>query len=146
MRTRLTLLSVLVLLVAVFGVATVGQAQDSMTHTCDSTLVLLLYVAEHDYGFHPMMDVSTFEKGQYAPWFEAMMAEMPDDEMMATEEAMMGGDEMMPTEEAMMGDMVTLAPGNVANEDSACTELRAELEAFFYQTISESMMMDNSGG
>ena len=117
-----------VLLIAAFALvlsAFVGfssrtaQAQDDMmTHTCDSTLIALLYIAEHDYGFHAMsVDVSTFEKGQYAPLFDEMMA--------------------------MMGDMVMLTPGHVEGEDPACTALRDELDAFLYTTLSEGMMMES---
>lgn len=134
-----------VLLIAAFALvlsAFVGfssrtaQAQDDMmTHTCDSTLIALLYIAEHDYGFHAMsVDVSTFEKGQYAPLFDEMMA-------MMGEEAM--GDDMMATEEAMMGEMVMLTPGHVEGEDPACTALRDELDAFLYTTLSEGMMMES---
>ncbi|MBK9745650.1 MAG: hypothetical protein J0M07_10260 [Anaerolineae bacterium] len=141
-----------VLLIAAFALvlsAFVGfssrtaQAQDDMmTHTCDSTLIALLYIAEHDYGFHAMsVDVSTFEKGQYAPLFDEMMAMMGEeamgDDMMATEEAMMG------SEETMMGDMVMLTPGHVEGEDPACTALRDELDAFLYTTLSEGMMMES---
>ncbi len=120
-----------------------AQAQDDMmTHTCDSTLIALLYIAEHDYGFHAMsVDVSTFEKGQFAPLFDEMMAMMGDD-MMATEEAMME-DDMMGTEESMMDAMVMLTPGHVEGEDPACTMLRDELDAFLYATLSEGMMMDS---
>lgn len=121
-----------------------AQAQDDMmAHTCDSTLIALLYIAEHDYGFHAMsVDVSTFEKGQYAPFFEAMMAMMGDD-MMATEEAMMAEDDMMGTEDSMMGDMVMLTPGHIDGEDPACAMLRDELDAFLYAKLSEGMMMDS---
>lgn len=124
--------------------AQTAQAQDDMmSHTCDSTLIALLYIAEHDYGFHAMsVDVSTFEKGQYAPLFDEMMAMMGDD-MMATEEAMMAEDDMMGTEESMMGDMVMLTPGHVDGEDPACATLRDELDAFLYATLSESMTMES---
>ena len=143
-----------VLLIAAFALvlsAFVGfssrtaQAQDDMmTHTCDSTLIALLYIAEHDYGFHAMsVDVSTFEKGQYAPLFDEMMAMMGEeamgDDMMATEEAMMG------SEDTMMGDMVMLTPGHVADEDPACTALRDELDAFLYAALTEGMMAMESG-
>jgi hypothetical protein len=59
-RTRVALL--VVALVAVLGMALTAQ-DEMMSHTCDSTTILLLYIADHDYGFHSMMDVSTFEKG-----------------------------------------------------------------------------------
>jgi hypothetical protein len=148
MRTRIALL--MVVLAAIAGLVLIAPitAQDEMmTHTCDSTTILLLYLAEHDYGFHSMMDVSTFEKGQYAPFFEAMMAmmeegDMMEEEMMATEEAMMEEGDMMMEEEMMM-----LAPAVIADEDPACTELRAEVEAYLYATLSaEMMMMEEDGG
>ncbi|MCU0481757.1 MAG: hypothetical protein MUE54_11185 [Anaerolineae bacterium] len=102
--SRLFALTFVVLFATALGFATTRQApvqaqDDMMTHTCDSTLILLLYIAEYDYGFKSMMDVSTFEKGQYAPLFEMMMAQM--------EEEMMTEDDMMAemTEEAMMDDL-----------------------------------------
>jgi hypothetical protein len=139
MRTRFFAVALVVVMAAALVAGGVAQAQDEMmAHTCDSTLILLLYIAEHDYGFHSMMDVSTFEKGQYAPLFEAMMAEM-EGEMMESEEAMM-------EEEMMEGDMMLLSPGNVEGEDTACTDLRAEIEAFLYKTLSADMMMEEPGG
>lgn len=131
------------------------QAQDDMTHICDSTTIMLLFVAEYEYGYEPMMDVSTFEKGQYAPLFEAMMMmdgemmdeEMADDEMMDEE---MSDDEMMDEEmsddEMMMDDMM-LAPAMIADEDPACTELRNEVEGWLYAHFEMGMMMmDESEG
>ncbi len=123
------------------------NAQDSMTHTCDSTLITLLFIAENDFGYHSMtMDTSTFEKGEYAPLFEAMMANMDSsmgDTTMAPTEEMMGSD--MTTEDSSMmgGDMMTLQPGVVADEDPACTALRADLETFFYDHYT---MMDTGSG
>ena len=141
MRTRIGLLVLTLVAVSGLALAAPAIAQDDMTHTCDSTLILLLYLAEHYYGYHPMMDVSTFEKGQYAPLFDAMME---GEEMMATEEAMMESEEMMATEEAMMmeGDMTMLTPATIEGEDPACTALRAELDTFFYTTLTSMMMED----
>jgi hypothetical protein len=147
--SRLFALSFVVLFATALGFATTRQApvqaqDDMMTYTCDSTLILLLYIAEHDYGFTSMMDVSTFEKGQYAPWFEMMMAEMEEmteEEMMEaemTEEAMM--------DDTMMDDMMVLMPAVIEGEDEACTALRAEIEAYLYKTISEEMMMMEDEG
>jgi hypothetical protein len=113
-----------------------------MTHTCDSTLIALLYVAEYDYGFHSMMDTATFEKGQYAPLFDAMMSMMEEGDMMATEEPMMEGDMMATAEPMMEGDMMMLMPGTIADEDPACTALRAELDAFLLKALTDGMMMD----
>jgi hypothetical protein len=139
--------SVLLTLVAFIGAVGLFnssvKAQDDMTaHVCDSTLIALLYVAEYHYGFHSMeMDLATFEKGQFAPLFDAMMS-MMEDEMMATEEPMM--EDMMATEEAMMDDemMVMLAPAQIPGEDPACTGLRAELDAFLLTALKDDMMME----
>lgn len=122
-----------------------ASAQDDMmTHTCNSSLIALLYVAEYHYDFHSMsMDLATFEKGQFAPLFDAMMSMMEENtgEMMATEEAMTGED-MMATAEPMMEDMVMLAPAMVMDEDPACTALRAELDAFLLTAFNDEMLMD----
>jgi hypothetical protein len=116
------------------------QAQDDMgSVTCDSTLVTLLYIAEHDYGFHSMADVSRLEKGQYAPLFEAMMAMMEEEDTMMEETSEEEMTESM-TEESMMDDMITLTPGVVEGEDQFCTDLRAELDTFFYETLTQETM------
>jgi len=150
--SRLFVLALALIAITTFGFSassnTPAKAQDDMmTYTCDSTLILLLYIAEHDYGFHSMMDVSGFEKGQYAPWFDMMMAEMMEEDDMMTEDDMMA--EM--TEEAimddsMMEDMMMLMPAVIEGEDEACTALRAEIEAYLYATISEEMMMMEGEG
>jgi hypothetical protein len=134
MRTRLFFVAAVVLVGAalLFSVrAPRAAAQETMMHTCDSTLITLLLIAEHDYGFHPMsVDAATLDKGQFAPLFDAMMAEMA---MMTPEP------DMMMTMEPMEG-MMMLAPGNIEGEDPLCTTLRAELEAFFYAHYSMDMM------
>lgn len=145
-RILFSVVLALVVIGSVVGVTAQPAAQEMMSHTCDSTLIALLYLAEHDYGFHSMMDVSTFEKGQYAPLFDAMMMNMGDDTMMATEEAMMPSDGMATEDASMMGgDMMMLTPGNVAGEDEACTALRAEVETFLYEAVTHDMMMMESG-
>ena len=56
-------ISLFVLAVLVLSFAIPSFAQDDMmdAHVCDSTTILLLFIAENDYDFHSMMDVSTFE-------------------------------------------------------------------------------------
>lgn len=133
MRTRLIVVLLVLVMAAALTVSV--QAQDEMKpHVCDSTLITLLYIAEHDYGFHSMMDVSTFDKGQFAPLFDAMMAEM----MEQPEATMMPEGEMMM--EPMEG-VTMLTPAVVADEDPACTDLRNELDAFLYKALTEKMMM-----
>lgn len=120
------------------------RAQDEMSHSCDSTTILLLFIAEYEYGFHSMMDVATFEKGQYTPLFDAMMAMMEEGEMME-EDAMMEEDEMM-EEDAMMDESMMLMAPMIADEDPACTDLRAEVEAYIYKHFSTEMMMMKEEG
>lgn len=138
----LFLLTVLALSIAVPAFA---QHDEMDTHVCDSTTILLLYVAEGDYGFHSMMDTSTFEKGQYASAFEEMMAMMDDmgDDMAEDDMGDDMGDDMAGDD---MGDdmMVTLTLPVIADDDPACTELRAELDTFFYEALT-GMMMDDMG-
>lgn len=137
MRKLSSILFVL-LLVVPFAVPT--SAQDMGMIVCDSTLITLLYIAEHDYGYSPMMDVSVFEKGQYAPLFDEMMSMMEEGDMMGdmTPEAMMEEGEM--AEDEMMGEMTMLAPGNIEGEPAECTELRAALDSFFYEHFTMGMM------
>jgi hypothetical protein len=149
MRTRILTTIAAFAVIAAIALSAVSllrpaRAQDAMMlHVCDSTLITLLYIAEHDYGFQSMdMDLATFDKGQYQPLFDAMMAMMMEEEAMATEEAMMEG-EMMEME--MMEGMTMLTPGNIEGEDEACTALRAELDTFLYNTLSAEMMAMESG-
>ncbi len=140
------LISISLVLAVIFVLALPASAQDAMEEkiVCDSTLITLLYIAEHDYGYEPMMDVSVFEKGQYAPLFDAMMAMMEEGDM---EEGEMAEGEMMEegdmAEGEMMDDMVMLAPGVVAGEPAECTELRTSVETFIYEHLS-MMMMDEA--
>jgi hypothetical protein len=144
--TRIALSLLLVTIVSVSAFGFIAAQDDMMTHTCDSTLITLLLIAEYDYGFtSESMDLSTFE-GQYAPFFEAMMAMMEDDMM----EDDMADDEMMEDEmaddEMMDDEMMMLPVGNIEGEDEACTALREELNAFFYDTFSMMMMEDMEEG
>lgn len=149
-RLGLSVLLVLLLIVGIFPFA--SQAQDDMMEktVCDSTLMTLLLIAEGDFGFESMYDLSTYEKGQYTPLFEAMMMmdeEMmnDDDEMMNDDDEMMDDDEEMMDDDEEMMDMVMLTPGHIEGEDEACTALRDELDIFFYNSFTgmeEEMMSD----
>jgi len=126
------------------------QAQDDgemMTHVCDSSTILLLLVAEYDYGYQNAdMDMASFERGQFGFLFDSMMDmmadmddmddEMMDDEAMAETESMVMG--MM---EEMGDDMVTL--GGYEGEDEACAALRADLEHFLTLSIYADLTMDD---
>ena len=138
-RFTLVLAVVGAILVMSLGLTAVSAQDDSMI-TCDSTVITLLYVAEHDYGYVPMTDVSNIDKGQFAPLFDAMMS--MSGEMEATEEpemAMTEEPEMAMTEEAAM--MTHLEPGVVAGENEVCTSLRAELEQYLFDSFQHEMKM-----
>lgn len=124
-----------------------AQAQDGgemMTHVCDSSTILLLYIAEYEYGYHnDEMDLASFEKGQFAPLFDMMMMDMED----------MGDEEMMDMEEAMgeaeaaimemMGEMDGMTMlGGVEGEDEACTALRDDVQLYLVSYLYAYMMMD----
>ena len=144
-------IALVVIFVLMMALPVVHAQDEMMSHTCDSTTIMLLFVAEYEYGYEAMMDVSTFEKGQYAPLFDAMMMmdeEMMEDgdEMMDDEEMMEDGEEMMGDDEMMMDDMMMLSPAMIADEDPACTELRTSVEDFLYAHFEMDMMMDESEG
>jgi hypothetical protein len=149
MRNARIVLLTLVALLLVAALIIPATAQDDMTHTCDSTTILLLFLAEHEYGYAPMMDMSTFDLGQYQPLFDMQMAmvEAGDAEMMSEEDMA----DMMATQEAMMAEMqpmegmTMLAPATIADEDPACTELRASVENFIYSHFSMEMMAMEEG-
>jgi len=134
-RLMFALSLVAVVAVASFAAAPRQAAADGMT-VCDSTLLTLVYIAEHDYGFKPMADLATFEKGQFKSLFDSMMGDKmmatPDAMMAATPDAMMAG-----TPDAMM---VVLKSGAVQGENPACTALRAEVEQYLFAKFESSMM------
>jgi hypothetical protein len=167
MLKRAAFLSLVVVIVLGGGLFTSAarptQAQDTSGDnmgmiTCDSTLVTLLFIAENDYGFHSMYDVSTLDKGEYQPLFDAMMAQMDQGNMgsgdntgqsdmssgdnMGSGDQSMGGSDM--SGDNMSGDMMMLSPGVVPGENQFCTDLRAELESFFYDHFTNAMMTGDS--
>lgn len=113
---------------------------------CDWTLITLLYIAEHEYGYFPMTDVSNFDFGQYTPLFDAMMAEMEmeataEPEMEATEEAEMEATEE-PEMEATEEPPYTFLPhGDIEGEPQPCEDLRHELDAYFLDHFMHEMEM-----
>ncbi|MCC6613371.1 MAG: hypothetical protein IT320_07815 [Anaerolineae bacterium] len=70
-----------------FAPATSAQVVEAgAATTCDSTLILLVLLAERDYGYQSSLDVATFEKGQYSPYYDAMMG-MGEGDIATTPEA-----------------------------------------------------------
>ena len=148
------IVSVVLCLVFVVALVAPASAQDTMMSdkiVCDSTLITLLLVAENNFGFHSMMDVSQFEKGQFQPLFDTMMANM--DAMssgdMSSSDMTDNGDMMQEAtpDDTMMGDtmMVTLEPGNIADEPTECTDLRTEIQSYLYDTLSMDLGMTSDG-
>ena len=135
-------LSPVLLCVFLLSLVLPAAAQDDMMEgtVCDSTLITLLFIAEYEYGYAPMLDVSTFEKGQYAPLFTSMMDMMMEEDM---EEDMMEEEEMMEEDmgEDMMEDMAMLAPGNIEGEPAECSDLRASVESFLYDHFASELGM-----
>ena len=159
--------SVLAFALLGFRPATV-LAQDSMPVACDSTLAVLLLVAEHDYDYLSHMEtMPNVDLGQYSGLITSIISMMQSmdmtDEEMATMEAMqarvdeltaMGSTDML-HEWDMMGmsdsgsmDMPTmLPPGDVAGEDELCTSLRADVETFLTaHVIADMESADSMGG
>lgn len=144
MRNRFVSLCMALLFVASFALAIALPAQPAAAQAmepvvCNSTLVLLVYIAEHDHGFQSMYDVSALEKGPYAPLFDAMMSMMDSAE--STAEPMMESTPEMMATEAMGDEMMTaLTPGNIAGEPELCTQLRGEVEAFLFAKFEQDTM------
>jgi hypothetical protein len=152
MRNRLLVVIVCLLVAAAGFVPRHAAAQSDSAIVCDSTLVTLLYLAEHDYGFKSAIDASKFEKAQFKPWFDSMMAmggtmmEATQPAMMeSTKDAMNSGAMMETTQPAMMEStkdamnggamMASLKPGVVQGENESCTKLRAEIEGFLHTKL-----------
>ena len=151
--------------------ALVAQAQDSMATACDSTLVTLLMVAEHDYDYLTnMMAMSEgsgemmteIDYGQYTPLIneilarmQAMAGDMSGDEMMQGDE-MMGMMSAQDTISAFITSIGMEAPdfamytdlpaGDVAGEDAACTALRADVQQFLLEHVIADMQMGSMEG
>lgn len=127
-----------------------AQGGDMMSYTCDSSTILLLFLAEYYLDFESDMDLAAFEKGQFAPLFEMLMM---DDDMDAMDEDEMMIDEDMLDEavEAVMEMMMEMDEsmvmlGGVEGEDAACTALRDEVQLYIVAYLyAESMMMDEMG-
>lgn len=143
MKKRLGIIALLVVLLAGFAFAPAASAQDDMVHVCDSSTILLLYIAEYEFGYtNADMDLATFEKGQYAPLFDMMMdsGEMMEEEMMEVDEATMA--EVQAEVDGMVMSE-NLLPSGIEGEDEACTALRADLEKFVLSHyLMASMMME----
>jgi len=158
---------------------TTEATQDTSTNTttqtgstngivCDSDLILNLYIAEHYFGFDgvvtaamsgsadtsSMVDVTTFDKGQYTALFNAPIMAVPSTTM--SDDQMLAAAGMMTMDEtAMMDQMASMMPSgtdmstltmlnsvSVPGEDASCTTLRTELNRFFTILAFQDMQAD----
>jgi hypothetical protein len=158
---------------AVGSVSSVFAQDDDMmgSVTCDSELILNLYIAEYYFGFADVLggmmmdegsdmmalDLTVYDKGQYAALFDSMMSMMMDegDDMMMSSVALseeqmtsvaeymgMGMDGMM----SMMGDDammddMTMLSSAMMDEADQCAALRAELNLFYTAIAYSNEMM-----
>ncbi len=150
----------------------VSYAQDMTEEspvTCDSTLVVLLLVAEHDYDYlSHMQTMPNVDLGQYSTLIHGIVAMMQGmdmtDEQIAAMEAMqaslddmmtMSTTDMLSHYDMTMGmtdmtsdmEMMVLPPGDVAGEAELCTTLREDVEHFLTAHILADMeSMGDMGG
>lgn len=152
---------------------TTGQSTNGLV-TCDSDLILNLYIAERFFGFSGVMqaaqaantsnttafvDLTKIDMGQFTPWFTRIQGQsmlMPG--MMLTQEQITNMGSMMNMDQtSMMNQMATMMPPGtdmsslttlttaaIAGEPQECTMLRAELNAFF-NLVAFSDMQTNMG-
>lgn len=134
----------------IFAFPTFGQeaTQESQPTPiiCESSLILLVGLAQRDYGFQSSMDTSQLERGQYGQLYDD--SGMGTDDMMMTEEAPMTDDMGMDasaTQEAEMSSpsAVFLNPPVVLDEDTRCTQLRSDVERFFSDRMQSGEMGQN---
>jgi hypothetical protein len=176
---RLTLVSVFMagtLLAAALFVpfALRSQAQGDGPLVCDSTLMLLVYIAEHDFDYlsgNRMNDpeAAAIDYGQFTPLIEetvammmAMMEAASEEEMAMMEEMEMMVEPMMAMDlqaltNAYLGSMAMdevdlstftqLPSGALEGESEGCTALREDVTQFLLANIlTESMMMMEGDG
>lgn len=151
---KLGIALLIVLLVAMGVVPAAAQDGDSENVQCDASTILLLLVAEGDYGFHSELDLSVYDRGEFSDMFGFMMDNMMGDDMAEDDMAEddMAEDDMAEDDmsdesmdedmgdDEMMDDMTTLSRV-IDGEPEACTSLRAELVQFFIDEYN--MMMDD---
>ncbi|MFN8531724.1 MAG: hypothetical protein U0670_24220 [Anaerolineae bacterium] len=145
-------LALVLALALVLPIAVNAQTDSSSRTQCDSTLILLAGLAQRYFGFTSIsgLDMTQFEYGQYSPFWS-----MSDPSMSGgSSTGMTSGDTAGGTTSStgnttgdttaqtpvptMSGDttggtgtMTFLNPPMIADENTSCMQLRAELEAFF---------------
>jgi hypothetical protein len=122
------------------GAETPGPSDTSTI--CDSTTILLLLLAQRDYGFQShTLDLASFEFGQFQAEFNAVQAARTQAEVVTTEEAEISGTEEVVEETAEPEQvieperLVTLLSAIVAGENPQCALLRSEVEDYLWAQI-----------
>ena len=165
---RAVVVGVLLALTLSLASAGVTAAQDDAPVACDSTLAVLLLVAEHDYDYvSGKMDMGEpmpkLDLGQYQPVMDdivSMMMQMMEEGTPDASMDMTAHDEMlqkymdmdsaaavadfMQSMNMTMSDTTQLTPGDVAGEDPVCSQARADVEKFLLAHILTDMSMDSS--
>ncbi len=117
-----------------------GTSASGTPVMCDSALVLLVGLAEKDFGYMPPSGLGPFEWGQFTSMFGGSSLTMATQQpgAMATQESGASSGAMSTAEATMT---VTLQVPVVLGEDPQCTQLRQDVVTFL---TSQSGMM-NSG-
>ncbi len=100
---------------------------------CESSLVLLVGLAQRDYGFESPMNLDELERGQYADLYDTENDDMETGEATpeATAEVDTDADANEDGDVGTNAGSIILDPPVVLNEDVRCTELRTSIEEFF---------------
>jgi hypothetical protein len=160
----LTLISALVVLFSLSAVyaqdATATPSDTEGMVTCDSDLILMLYVAERFFNFNNFagqlssemtFDIDTINRGQYAPWFNQLSTMSDADRTQMSDEFNTAMTDMMTMSDADfetsmmagtdMSGMTMLNVHDVADEPQECAALRRTLRRFFTSlAFNESQM------
>lgn len=167
-RNVIGLMAALTLAVGVLATPVLFAQEDEDTVTCSSDLIVMLYVAERYFDYaniHGMamdtdteaLDLTTIDRGQFAPAFDAMMLTMGEDSM-TDESAASDLADLMAMDESELNDqlagdmdtsdmtMTPLTPAVVEDEPEECAQLRAELTHFFTAVIVHDMSMEADMG
>jgi hypothetical protein len=165
MRSRsivsLTIAAVLIAMLAFAPMATYAQEGAGTGTQCDSTLMLLVLLAQQSFNYQPAMDITGFNRGQFSTYFdewaqmtgsigqagateEAAQAGATEEAgqagqtgQTATEEAGQAG--QTATEEAGQMAFTPLNPPMITDEDVNCGALRADVESFVTSQLQGGM-------
>jgi len=111
--------------------------------SCDSDLILNLYIAERFFDFSSfndeisadsMLDLDNYDKGQYTALFDALdgsSVELSDSARSSISEMMLMDDMAFELEMTTMGASETNLSEGFAEESEECAALRASLRRFF---------------